>query len=94
MDQIQIENAMANRLKKELEHEKVVLEERKSVSAYLKKYLLGDQCQGKSGRIREYQSPVFKSGEIRENGPFSEKIMEHQGIALWIKEKLRELKPG
>ena len=35
MDQIQIENAMANRLKKELEHEKVVLEERKSVSGLI-----------------------------------------------------------
>ena len=31
MDQIQIENAMANKLKKELEHEKTVLEERKKV---------------------------------------------------------------
>ena len=29
MEQIQIENAMANRLRKELEHERVVLEERK-----------------------------------------------------------------
>ena len=30
----------------------------------------GDQRQGKSGRIREFQSHVFKSGKVRENRPF------------------------
>ena len=30
----------------------------------------GDQRQGKSGRISEFKSPVFKSGEVRKNLPF------------------------
>ena len=52
----------------------------------------GDQRQGKSGRIREFQSLVFKSGKVRENGPSWRKSGKNQGISIWIREKIREFR--
>ena len=63
-----------------------------SGSRYVKIRWQGDQRQGKSGRIREFRSPVFKSGKIRENGPFWRKSGKNQGISLWIREKIREFR--
>ncbi len=44
MAQIQRENALASKLKRELEHEKIVLSERKEVSEPMRTHRYLDQC--------------------------------------------------